>query len=126
MGKRIDNPVGNVLLFITVITVILLFFLISNVMSIIIKERSRQYGVLKSIGAEKKQIFVLSIIEICLYALVAIPAGIALSLIIITFVLDKLEKVLNINDMFPFTRSEERRVGKECLRLCRSRWSPYH
>ena len=22
------------------------------------------------------------------------------------------------------TRSEERRVGKECLRLCRSRWSP--
>ena len=25
-----------------------------------------------------------------------------------------------------FWRSEERRVGKECLRLCRSRWSPYH
>ena len=25
-----------------------------------------------------------------------------------------------------FLRSEERRVGKECLRLCRSRWSPYH
>ena len=25
-----------------------------------------------------------------------------------------------------FARSEERRVGKECLRLCRSRWSPYH
>ena len=23
-------------------------------------------------------------------------------------------------------RSEERRVGKDCLRLCRSRWSPYH
>ena len=23
-------------------------------------------------------------------------------------------------------RSEERRVRKECLRLCRSRWSPYH
>ena len=23
-------------------------------------------------------------------------------------------------------RSEERRVGKECVRLCRSRWSPYH
>ena len=29
--------------------------------------------------------------------------------------------------LFPcFFRSEERRVGKECLRLCRSRWSPYH
>ena len=24
------------------------------------------------------------------------------------------------------SRSEERRVGKECLWLCRSRWSPYH
>ena len=23
-------------------------------------------------------------------------------------------------------RSEERRVGKECDRVCRSRWSPYH
>src|SRR3546814_16592318 len=23
-------------------------------------------------------------------------------------------------------RSEERRVGKECGRTCRSRWSPYH
>ena len=23
-------------------------------------------------------------------------------------------------------RSEERRVGKECMPVCRSRWSPYH
>src|SRR3546814_13993857 len=31
---------------------------------------------------------------------------------------------------FPFhlvlARSEERRVGKECVSTCRSRWSPYH
>src|SRR3546814_11614693 len=33
---------------------------------------------------------------------------------------------------FPFCgatttrRSEERRVGKECVSTCRSRWSPYH
>src|SRR3546814_8740718 len=26
----------------------------------------------------------------------------------------------------PRTRSEERRVGKECVSTCRSRWSPYH
>ena len=25
-----------------------------------------------------------------------------------------------------FVRSEERRVGKECTSVCRSRWSPYH
>src|SRR3546814_11944881 len=26
----------------------------------------------------------------------------------------------------PFMRSEERRVGKECVSTCRSRWSPLH
>src|SRR3546814_6190550 len=26
----------------------------------------------------------------------------------------------------PHLRSEERRVGKECVSTCRSRWSPYH
>src|SRR3546814_11781027 len=26
----------------------------------------------------------------------------------------------------PGPRSEERRVGKECVSTCRSRWSPYH
>ena len=36
----------------------------------------------------------------------------------------KVGKPLNI--VLDNTRSEERRVGKECLRLCRSRWSPYH
>src|SRR3546814_19075285 len=27
---------------------------------------------------------------------------------------------------FSTFRSEERRVGKECVSTCRSRWSPYH
>src|SRR3546814_7173731 len=27
---------------------------------------------------------------------------------------------------FDADRSEERRVGKECVSTCRSRWSPYH
>src|SRR3546814_19924161 len=27
---------------------------------------------------------------------------------------------------FGFVRSEERRVGKECVSTCRSRWSAYH
>src|SRR3546814_11650260 len=26
----------------------------------------------------------------------------------------------------PLARSEERRVGKDCVSTCRSRWSPYH
>src|SRR3546814_15222650 len=33
---------------------------------------------------------------------------------------------LNTSLAIPFFRSEERRVGKECVSTCRSRWSPYH
>ena len=31
-----------------------------------------------------------------------------------------------MKNMDKMPRSEERRVGKECSRTCRSRWSPYH
>ena len=34
--------------------------------------------------------------------------------------------VLPIVEIFVGARSEERRVGKECASMCRSRWSPYH
>ena len=33
---------------------------------------------------------------------------------------------VNLEVIKSIERSEERRVGKECERLCRSRWSPYH
>src|SRR3546814_4270868 len=38
------------------------------------------------------------------------------------------EKGLNFHDMRGTLerRSEERRVGKECVSTCRSRWPPYH
>src|SRR3546814_13111937 len=32
----------------------------------------------------------------------------------------------NPAEKVPAQRSEERRVGKECVSTCRSRWSPYH
>ena len=32
----------------------------------------------------------------------------------------------NYLDIPLYRRSEERRVGKECASMCRSRWSPYH
>src|SRR3546814_13892664 len=32
----------------------------------------------------------------------------------------------NVAPHFRLFRSEERRVGKECVSTCRSRWSPYH
>ena len=38
-----------------------------------------------------------------------------------------LEKNTKIfDDISTTVRSEERRVGKECASMCRSRWSPYH
>jgi hypothetical protein len=35
-------------------------------------------------------------------------------------------KILHTKQNTSDKRSEERRVGKECFSLCRSRWSPYH
>ena len=34
--------------------------------------------------------------------------------------------VVSVRTIILFVRSEERRVGKECVSTCRSRWSPYH
>src|SRR3546814_6916021 len=36
-------------------------------------------------------------------------------------IVDPSERIFQIEH-----RSEERRVGKECVSTCRSRWSPYH
>src|SRR3546814_1532849 len=41
-------------------------------------------------------------------------------------VLDELAMAGRVDDhVVAFGRSEERRVGKECVSTCRSRWSPY-
>src|SRR3546814_1938775 len=39
--------------------------------------------------------------------------------------LREMRRVLKPDGVLLF-RSEERRVGKECVSTCRSRWSPYH
>src|SRR3546814_20808370 len=39
---------------------------------------------------------------------------------------DKADAEFTAMAMNIFKRSEERRVGKECVSTCRSRWSPYH
>src|SRR3546814_15862990 len=38
----------------------------------------------------------------------------------------KLARYEGIDFILDPMRSEERRVGKECVSTCRSRWSPYH
>src|SRR3546814_10535586 len=42
------------------------------------------------------------------------------------FLLGVISKLLTPMRKVSISRSEERRVGKECVSTCRSRWSPYH
>ena len=44
----------------------------------------------------------------------------------VAFQAPKETKTIQLDPAFPERRSEERRVGKECASMCRSRWSPYH
>src|SRR3546814_11241871 len=39
---------------------------------------------------------------------------------------DLTQKCVAVFRVFEIFRSEERRVGKECVSTCRSRWVPYH
>ena len=43
----------------------------------------------------------------------------------LTFLFDQVHQRVAVQDPLG-PRSEERRVGKECVSTCRSRWSPYH
>ena len=36
------------------------------------------------------------------------------------------QRLIALERIYSRARSEERRVGKECASMCRSRWSPYH
>src|SRR3546814_13748030 len=38
----------------------------------------------------------------------------------------RIERGYRVRNMVLDLRSEERRVGKGCVRMCRSWWSPYH
>src|SRR3546814_17643324 len=40
-------------------------------------------------------------------------------------IITEVDGIIGIGDVSQL-RSEERRVGKECVSTCRSRWSPYH
>src|SRR3546814_13205941 len=38
---------------------------------------------------------------------------------------DETRRIIDVDELGQL-RSEERRVGKECVSTCKSRWSPYH
>src|SRR3546814_12376802 len=57
----------------------------------------------------------------CLYVLRALVAE-----ELVSFDPDTKRYALDAGVLTLARRSEERRVGKECVSTCRSRWSPYH
>src|SRR3546814_11586624 len=48
------------------------------------------------------------------------------TILISTHILEEVPSVCTRAIIIADGRSEERRVGKECVSTCRSRWSPYH
>src|SRR3546814_7029842 len=44
----------------------------------------------------------------------------------VVILLDSITRLARAYNTVVPARSEERRVGKECVSTCRSRWSPYH
>src|SRR3546814_16990823 len=57
---------------------------------------------------------------------IAIGNGVRLSSVAPQFGQGNIEFTNSNLDLAISGRSEERRVGTECVRTCRSRWSPYH
>ena len=57
---------------------------------------------------------------------VAVPLGAHLGARTIADLLRQCGVAGTVHDGSAPERSEERRVGKECMPVCRSRWSPYH
>src|SRR3546814_15656612 len=50
----------------------------------------------------------------------------ALALCLLLAAKEKRPAHRDVASLVVVARSEERRVGKECVSTCRSRWSPYH
>ena len=77
--------------------------------------QSRRYKKKKSAGkAILAWIIVLAILAAGVFVFVSV------------FYEDAKKKLDEMNYPRTYSRSEERRVGKECSEPCRSRWSPYH
>src|SRR3546814_12735757 len=55
-----------------------------------------------------------------------VEAAIDLAGLVAHVTLIEFDSQLRADAVLQTKRSEERRVGKECVSTCRSRWSPYH
>lgn len=73
-------------IFATILVVVSVFcvLIVRNSFTISLTERKKQFGALRSIGASKKQIFKMVMIEAGMLSIIAIPLGILLSLTLVS------------------------------------------
>ncbi len=92
----LGTTLGIYAIFSLVLIVISVFciLIVRNSFTISLSERKKQFGALRSIGASKKQIFKMVMIEASMISLIAIPIGIILSLGLVSTILAIFNKIL--------------------------------
>jgi putative ABC transport system permease protein len=86
------------ILFIAIICIIDAIFLYS-IFNITVLQRKKELANLNSIGASKKQIFSLILLETTIFLLIAVPLGIILSFIIMFAMITPIQNTLNIENL---------------------------
>ena len=79
---------------ILIIVSIFCALIVRNSFTISLTSRKKQFSALRSIGASKKQIFKMVMLEACMVSLIAIPLGIILSFCFVAFILTIFNKIL--------------------------------
>src|SRR3546814_15272369 len=98
-----------------------LLLLTGNTMAQAVRERIPELAVLKTIGFSNRAVLWLVLGESVFLVVLGGVAGLAIAAALMPAVSAASGGMIALP-----TRSEERRVGKECVSTCRSRWSPYH
>lgn len=83
----------SAILILTILSIVCIL-IISNSFAISISERKKQFGILASIGTTPKQILYSIYVEAGILSLIAIPTGIILSVLSVSFILTILNKIL--------------------------------
>ena len=82
------------IMFISLILAIIVFFIIYNAFSISVNEKKKNYAMYKSIGASPKQILFSVFLESLIILAIAIPLGFLLSLGFVSFILFLINSIL--------------------------------
>ena len=87
---------GVYAIFATILIVVSVFciLIVRNAFTISLSERKKQFGSLRSIGASKKQIFKMVMLEAGMLSIIAIPLGILLSFLLVAGILAIFNKIL--------------------------------